>query len=132
MMQALQSYRSFLNDGCDAASQASLHDLLTQLQRELDLIEADILAKAASIGLHFDGLPSVSYYLRKFKNRLILHFRNSDSAVAESMIRCATDCIITISRVRYESEGTDPCIEQLLQRFQCCLNISARYFRAYL
>ena len=132
LMKALQSYRSFLNDGSDAASQASLHDLMRHLHRELDLIEAEILAKSASIGLHFDGLPPVSYYLKKFRNRLTLHFRNCDSAVAESMIRCATDWIITISRVMNETETADPVTEQLYQRLHWCFNMSLRHFKSYL
>ena len=132
MMRSLQSYRSFLNDGADAASQASLHDLLGQLHRELDLIEAEILAKSASVGLHFDSLPPLSYYLKKFRNRLTLHFRNSDSAVAESIIRCATNCIITISRARNETDTADPVTEQLYQRLHWCFNMSLRHFKSYL
>ena len=132
MFEALQFYRGCLNDGSDAASEAALRELLGQLLRELDRIEADIFGKSTSLGLHFDDLPPFVYYLKKFKNRLTLHFRNSDSAVAACMIRCATDCIITISRARQESEISDPSTEQLFQRLHCCFNLSVRYFRAYL
>ena len=132
MMGALLFYRSCLNDGADAASETALLDLLGQLQREMNRLESEISIKAASLDLHFDSLPPVSHYLRKFKNRVILHFKNSDSAVAESMIRCATQCIIAITRTKHDVKSVDPDTEQLFQRLHCCLNMSFRYFRAYL
>ena len=132
MMESLQFFLSCLNDGADAASETSLLDLLAQLQQELNRFESEISVKAATLDLHFDSLPPVSHYLRKFKNRLILHFKNSDSAVAESMIRCATQCIITITRTKHDVKSVDPNTEQLFQRLHCCLNMSLRYFRAYL
>lgn len=132
MVNAVQLCRSLAQDGWETAAEASLRDLIDQFLRELDGIESSIFIRGTSLGLHFDGLPPYTHYLKRVKNRVSLHFKNSDSAAAECIIRCTMDCIIKISRSKHAVAEADPVTEQLFQHVLGCLNASIRHFRAYL
>lgn len=132
MMESVRFSRSCVYDCLDAGSDASLRSFLQQVALELDGIEAELTARAMGLEVYFDSLPPLSYYLAKMKNRLILHFKNSDSAVAERMICCCTDCSIRITRAKNAQDVSESPFELIFERLLGCLNATIRSCRTYL
>lgn len=132
MMESVRICRSCVCDCLEAGSGAALRNFLVEVLRELDGIEAELTAKAMGLEVYFDALPPLSYYLLRFKNRLILHFKNSDSAVAERIICCCTSCSIRISRAKNLEQASESTADLIFERLLCCLNASIRSCRTYL
>lgn len=132
MMESVQMCRSFVADGIEAASEASFRKFLSQLQGELDGIESALTANAKELEIYSDELPPLSYYQNRIRNRLFLHFKNSDSAVAESIIRCCTDCMIRITRSNNLACESSINAQILFHRMIGHLNVAIRTCGFYL
>lgn len=132
MMESVRICRSCVYDCLEAVSGAALRSFLSQVLRELDGIETELTAKAMGLEVYFDALPPLSYYFTKLRNRLILHFKKTDSAVAERMICCCTTCSIRITRAKNADNLSESTADLIFERLHGCLNATVRNCRNYL
>lgn len=125
--------QSGIRDGMDAASAAALRGTLTWMLRELESGEREAYTLADSLGLHTDGLPPLSRLLTGGVFRVKLHFRCTDSFVAELLIRRITESMIRVQReVNRAEDSPGPATDLLLHRFQCCTYGSVRNLQPFL
>ena len=125
--------QSGIRDGMDAASAAALRGTLTWMLRELESGEREAYTLADSLGLHTDGLPPLSRLLTSGVFRVKLHFRCTDSFVAELLIRRITESMIRIQKeVNQAEDPPGPAMALLLHRFQCCTYGSVRNLQPFL
>lgn len=131
LMDSLRRCKTCITDGIDATFGAKLRVELQDILKELDLIESDTVSRCASVQIHFDSLPALPAIFRQMSNRLRLHFRNTDSEIAESMICCCNQSMIRIQRIA-NSAHTDLMTSLLLHRFLGCLAASVRSLQHFL
>lgn len=133
LFQSVQYCQTKIRDCMDAASQESLLRMLALHAEEADALESEIRAKAQQLGLYFDGLPPISHLLSIGLTRIKLHFRNTDSFIAELLIRTVTNSMIQIQKKCNSLQAEyDPHAELLVQRFLGYASATIRNMREYL
>ncbi len=132
LFDGTRSCQTALKDGQDAASCASLKTKLHLILREVDALEMEIRTLSSSRGLEFDGLPPISHILAHGRARIRLHFRNSDSAVAEMLINTFSKTVIPLMKSKNQCHDPEPQTEYLTQRYLGCVSAAVRNLQEYL
>ena len=124
--------QSVSKDCFDAAYNTGLRSSISVTLRELDEIESGIMTYCHGFDQHFDSLPPISDLIAQLRIRIMLHFKPTDSHIAEQMIRALTDSRITLVRASNQTSLRDQISAVLIHRLLGSFAVCAKSFHSYL
>ena len=116
----------------DAAMEPQLRKTLERQLREYEAIETEAHVIALQRGWDLPEMDTAHRFLRDRRMRMKLSGRNTDSRIADLMIRMHTEGMIRSLQQRSSGQSHDSKISVLSQRLLDCENAGIRQMQAFL